>query len=231
MKKILTKNWKDESGVIMVEAAIYFPIVIFTVFAMIYLGMIKYQESILTYQVQRLAVIGSREVAYAGYEAFTGDGSLESTAVDFKGDSDFQSNVETYYDAKAKHLYHEWQFQYGGEEGRLEGKLNDMLEQKSFLTGINTTADVKIRNYVIGKQITVKASYGLKSPKLLEYIGVPMDMTLHTTIVQSASNPVELVRNVDLAFDLIDFLMERFHVKDRVDSFLKKVEDIKDKIL
>jgi len=231
MKKILTKNWKDESGVIMVEAAIYFPIVIFTVFAMIYLGMIKYQESILTYQVQRLAVIGSREVAYAGYEAFTGDGSLESTAVDFKGDSDFQSNVETYYDAKAKHLYHEWQFQYGGEEGRLEGKLNDMLEQKSFLTGINTTADVKIRNYVIGKQITVKASYGLKSPKLLEYIGVPMDMTLHTTIVQSASNPVELVRNVDLAFDLIDFLLERFHVKDRVDSFLKKVEDIKDKIL
>lgn len=50
-------------------------------------------------------------------------------------------------------------------------------------------------------------------------------------MTQSASNPAELVRNIDLAGDLIDFLLERFGVKDQVDSFLKKAEDIKNKIL
>ena len=106
-----------------------------------------------------------------------------------------------------------------------------MLSRRSFLTGVETTVDVSISNYVIGKSLTVKASYGLRSPKLLDYVGVPMDLTLKSNVTQSASNPTELVRNIDLATDLIDFLLKRFGVKDRVDSFLKKVEDIKDKIL
>jgi len=116
-------------------------------------------------------------------------------------------------------------------QGSLESELSQMLSRRSFLTGVETTVDVSISNYVIGKSLTVKASYGLRSPKLLDYVGVPMDLTLKSNVTQSASNPTELVRNIDLATDLIDFLLKRFGVKDRVDSFLKKVEDIKDKIL
>lgn len=225
------EKWKDESGVIMVEASIYFPIVIFTVFAMIYFGMMKYQESILTFQVQKQAVMAGREVAYPGYEAFTRDGSKESVAVDFTSGSDFSSGVESYYKQKIDHLYHEWQFEYGAEQQRIEGELKEILNRCSFLTGVEADADVTITNYVIGRQIKAKATYGLKSPRLLEIVGVPLDLTLHTTVTQSASNPAELVRNVDLATDLINFLLERFNVKDRVDSFLKKAEDIKNKIL
>lgn len=227
----MRKKWKSESGIIMVEASIYFPIVIFTVFAMIYFGMVKYQESILTFQVEKLAIMGGREVAYPGYEVFNSNDSLASTSVDFKSESDFSSEMESYYAKHSEHLYNEWKFNYGTEQSRLEEELSELLSKRSFLTGIETTAKVSISNYVIGKSITVKATYGLKSPKFLEYVGVPMDLTLKTNVTQSASNPTELVRNIDLATDLIDFLLERFGVKDRVDSFLKKVEDIKKKIL
>lgn len=227
----MRKKRREESGVIMVEASIYFPIVIFTVFAMIYFGMVKYQESILTFQVEKLSVIGGREVAYQGYEVFAEDGSLQSSAVDFKSGKDFSSGIESYYEKHSEHLYNEWKFDYSAESSRLEGDLSRMLSQRSFLTGIETNAEVDISNYVIGKSLTVKATYGLKSPKFLEYVGVPLDLTLKTHVTQSASNPTELVRNMDLATDLIDFLLERFGVKDRVDSFLKKVEDIKNKIL
>lgn len=225
------KKWKEESGMIMVEASIYFPIVIFTVFAMIYFGMVKYQESILTFQVYRLATVGGREVAYQGYEVFNGDDMVSSTAVDFDSEKDFSSGMEEYYQKHSEHLYNEWKFDYSAEASRLEGDLSEMLSSCSFLTGIETTAEIDISNYVIGKSMTVKATYGLQSPKFLEYVGVPVDLTLKTHVTQSVSNPTELVRNVDLATDLIDFLLERFGVKDRVDSFLKKVEDIKDKIL
>ena len=227
----MSEKWKDESGVILVEAAIYLPIVIFTVLAMIYLGMVKYQESILTFQVQKIAVMGGREAAYQGYEAFDTGGSLQSSSVDFKSGTQYSSQVETYYDLHSEHLYNEWKFDYGEEAGSLEQELTQMLEQSSFLTGIRSTAQVHINNYVIGKSITVEATYGLESPKLLSYVGVPADITLKSTVTQNASNPAELVRNIDLAMDLIDFLLERFGVKDRVDVFLKKVEDIKNKIL
>ena len=49
--------WRQESGAIMVEATIYYPIVIFVVFAMIYLGMAKYQETLVTYQVEKVAIL------------------------------------------------------------------------------------------------------------------------------------------------------------------------------
>lgn len=230
-ENFMWKKWKEESGIIMVEASIYFPIVIFTVFAMIYFGMVKYQESILTFQVEKLAVLGGREIAFQGYEVFGSDESLMSGAVDFKSENDFSSQMKGYYSRHSEHLYNEWKFNYSKEEGRLESELSEMLSSRSFLTGVEATADVSISNYVIGKSLTVKASYGLKSPKFLEYVGVPLDLTLKTNVIQSASNPTELVRNIDLATDLIDFLLKRFGVKDRVDSFLKKVEDIKDKIL
>lgn len=227
----MQKKWKDESGMIMVEASIYFPIVVFTVFAMIYFGMVKYQETILTFQVEKLAVMGGREVAYQGYEVFTDDGSLQSSSVDFKSGSSFGSEMEAYYKKHSEHLYDEWRFNYSEDGSRLQGNLSEMLSQRSFLTGVSTDVEVEVNNYVIGKSMTVKASYGLKSPKLLDYVGVPLDLTLKTNVIHNASNPTELVRNIDLATDLIDFLLERFGVKDRVDSFLKKAEDIKAKIL
>jgi len=230
-EKLMLKKWKEESGVIMVEASIYFPIVIFTVFAMIYFGMVKYQESILTFQVEKLAMMGGRQVAYQGYEVFAGEDDLMSSSVDFKSGNDFSSGIQEYYSRHSEHLYNEWRFDYSAEAGSLESELSQMLSRRSFLTGVETTVDVSISNYVIGKSLTVKASYGLRSPKLLDYVGVPMDLTLKSNATQSASNPTELVRNIDLATDLIDFLLKRFGVKDRVDSFLKKVEDIKDKIL
>ncbi len=224
---------EKEAGYIMVEASIYFPIVIFTVFAMIYFGMMKYQESILTFQVQKLAVMGGRQVAYYGYDVFAEDGSLASSAVDFKEEKDFSADMKRYYDRHSEYLYSEWESkQYVAVCSRLEEELSEMLSRRSFLTGVDSTAVVKLDgNPVIGRSIVVEATYGLRPPKLLSYVGVPMDLTLRTVVVQSASNPTELVRNVDLALDLIDFLLERFGVKDRVDSFLKKAQDIKNKIL
>lgn len=225
------KKWKDNRGVIMVEASIYFPIVIFTVFAMIYYGMMKYQESILAFEVQKMAAIGAREAAYPGYDVFTEDGSLLSAAVDFKPDTDFDSKVASYYDKYSDQLYDEWGFDFKGYENNIARDLEELMNQKTFLSGIETTASVKIEPSVISRTITVDASYGLKSPAFLEYVGVPVDLTLRTVTVQSASNPVDIVRNTDLAIDLIDFLLEQLGLKDNVQAFLQKVEDLKNKIL
>lgn len=240
-KKEWFRRLKSQDGLIMLEASIYFPIVIFTVIAMIYFGMVKYQQSILTFQVQKIAVLGGREIAYQGYEAFESDQTKRSGAVDFESGATFSmgesggslnaDTVKNYYNQHSEHLYNEWQFNYSSEASRLKGELEEALTKRSFLTGIEATASVDISNYVIGKSLTVKATYGLKSPRFLSVVGVPLEFKIGTAVIQNASNSTEFVRNIDLAGDLINFLLEKFGVKDQVDGFLKKAEDIKNKIL
>lgn len=58
-----------------------------------------------------------------------------------------------------------------------------------------------------------------------------MDLTLSTRVEEMASSPSEFARTVDLSVDLTEFLLEKFGVKDNVDDFIKKVKDIKDKVL
>lgn len=232
MKKIWERYGKNEAGVIMVEAAIYFPIVIFTVFAMIYLGMVKYQQTILNFQVMKLATLGAREAAYPGYSMLGTDAAKQSAGVDFPAGAKFDSTVlNEYYDQTSRRLYGEWHFNYSQEQESLNNDLEGMLRQKSFLTGVQSTSTVKISNYVLGRNISVSASYGLKTPAFLNYIGVPMDLTLSTKVEEMASSPSEFARTVDLSVDLTEFLLEKFGVKDNVDDFIKKVKDIKDKVL
>ena len=237
----IEKKLKEERGVIILEATIYFPIVIFTVIAMIYFGMVKYQQSVLTFQVEKTAILGGREVAYQGYKELETNQTKKSAAVDLEPGVAFsmsdgsgtmnQDAAKNYYEQHSDHLYNEWKFNYSQEAYTLKGELEEALTQKSFLTGVEANASVNISNYVIGKSIEVTATYGLKSPRFLSLVGVPLDLKIGSSVIQNASNPTELVRNIDLAGDLINFLLERFGVKDQVDGFLKKVEDIKNKIL
>lgn len=71
------ENHNSETGAIMVEAAIYFPITIGIVMVVLYFGLFKLQESYFFFQVERTATELAREVAYPGYESFTDEKSAE----------------------------------------------------------------------------------------------------------------------------------------------------------
>ena len=95
MKK---KDNNTQRGAIMVEAAIYFPITIAVVMAVIYFGLFKMQESYFFFQVERAAMELARETAYPGYDKFTPDKPMENTRVDFDWeDGPTESQVKNYY--------------------------------------------------------------------------------------------------------------------------------------
>ena len=97
MKK---KDNNTQRGAIMVEAAIYFPITIAVVMAVIYFGLFKMQESYFFFQVERAAMELARETAYPGYDKFTPDKPMENTRVDFDWeDGPTESQVKNYYKA------------------------------------------------------------------------------------------------------------------------------------
>ena len=227
----LKKNCQDknkENGSIMVEAALYLPLTVFVVFAMIYFGMVKYQDSILTFRVQKYATQRSREVAYPGYAKLTGE-HIGGADIDLRDEASF--DFASYYEARSERLYNEWKFNYTVDEKAFAEDLEAVLSETSFLTGIQTETNVSIENYVISQRIKVDASYQLEGPAFLRQVGVPSLITLKSSVVQSASNPAELVRNTDLACDMLSFFLEKLGIKDKVDSFFSKVAEIKDKFL
>ena len=65
------ENNNSETGAIMVEAAIYFPITIGIVMVVLYFGLFKLQESYFFFQVERAATELAREASYPGYDSFT----------------------------------------------------------------------------------------------------------------------------------------------------------------
>ena len=69
-----------ERGAVLVEASIYFPLVICTVIAMIYLGLFQMQEAALSYVAERVALEASRGEAYLGYHVL---GMNQGRNVDF----------------------------------------------------------------------------------------------------------------------------------------------------
>ena len=83
----------------MVEAALYFPITIAVVMAVIYLGLFKMQESYFFFQVERTAAQLAKEIAYPGYEGFTDKEPLSDGKVDFSWEEPSDEQVQSYYEA------------------------------------------------------------------------------------------------------------------------------------
>lgn len=100
----------NESGSIMVEAAIIFPMVLLAVMAMLYLGLFKLQETAMLYQVQRVASEGSLMVSSPGYASLTGNGSmLDGKNIDWSEFPEGEAIVGYYkaYHKDASTLYRE----------------------------------------------------------------------------------------------------------------------------
>ena len=57
------------------------------------------------------------------------------------------------------------------------------------------------------------------------------EFAIETRAVKQIVNPGEFVRNVDLAADLLDGLMEKLGVSENYHEFLTKTKNIMEKIL
>lgn len=234
-------KFKQNRGSVLVEASIYFPLVICTVMALLYLGLIHMQESSMNYVAERIALEVSREEAYAGYHIFNMN---EGTAVDFSwnGSMPFQGDVKTYYQARHKNLgvlYREF-----GQIASLlgfnpsdttayESKYADTAKKVAIIAaGSISNPQISIKRGVLSSSVTVSIQHKFPVPGVLKYLGVPENSyTITTTAIKNMENPTEFVRNVDLTADLIKYLLEKLGLSESVNNFLEKTKNIMEKIL
>ncbi len=202
----------------MVEAVIVFPIVLLTVFTLIYLGLFKLQEMAMLYQVQRVAHQGAHVLANPGYQEL---GDYDQKPIDFLSDP---ADVNNYY--KAAHrdllvLYRELAG-YGAwtSEGELQNFMDTVAESTLILAG-GSYADntVTIDRGLFATQIKAEVTFSFPTPGVMRYFGYPDSLSYKQSATALAMDPASFVRTVDLAGDAIT----RVSRKLGVDGHLEKI--------
>ena len=220
----------QESGAIIVEASLYFPITIGIVMAVIYLGLFKIQESYFFFQVERVASMVAREVAYPGYDEFEEEGLLESSSIDFSWeDAPSEQAVKRYYDAYNGSLTKIYRWGVSSKNVDRLSRYQKALEKTSALFSLGTTeATVRIDSKILSKSVYAEIRYRIPTPGILRYLGLKDTLTLYAGAYQPVMNSTDFVRNIDLAWDLGKFLLKKLGLDGKANEFISKFNKVKE---
>lgn len=213
----------------MVEAAIYFPVTIAVVMAVIYFGLFKLQESYFFYQVERAASELSREIAYPGYESFTEDEPMKNSQVDFAWeDGPTENQVKSYYTSYKGTASKIYRWGLDSEAKNRAAAYQKALEKNSALFSLGRTeAFVSVDNSLLTKSVKVQVRYVLPTPGILRYLGVKKELSIGGAAYQPVLNTTDFVRNTDLAFDMANFLLKKLGLEEQKEKFLEAFDKIK----
>lgn len=182
MKKIV----KDDSGLLIVEASIVFPIMLFVILMMLYMGNVYYQQAKLNAVVDMAAVKGAAYCADPMLDDIENTGSVPKAYNDIQpyrylfGVSDVESKMQNYVTE-----------QYGTAGDGFFGSM----------APTSVTCDAKFNNSVVMYSFTVEATYDIKVP--LRFMGTeaPTIVSLSAKATAPVNDNGEFINNLDMALD------------------------------
>jgi hypothetical protein len=243
MEETMKVRMREESGMAIVETAIYLPIVISIVFFLVYLALFYMEDYAMFYVVERAASETAREIAYTGYAQL---GMNEDGAFEFawEGKTPDRDDVANYYKAhygsednvnrsSIKSLYREITEWFTKKDyAELETKYDEILQKTSMIAvGTMTAPEITVKRGLFSSDVTVTVSHTFPTPEVMRYLGVGDKFTIRTTTKKLAICPADFVRTVDLGTDLVDFLLEKLDKNGTVRNFITKTKESVLKIL
>ena len=181
MKKILNEN-----GTVIVEASIVFPIMLFVLLLMLYMGNVYYQQAKLNAIVDIAAVKGAAYCADPMLDNIEAAGSVPTTNNDIQpyrylfGVSDIETKMQKYVTN---------QYKTAGD-----GFFGSMAPS-------SISCEANFNNSVIMYSFTVEATYDIKVP--LRFMGTeaPKIVSLSAKATAPVNDNGEFINNLDMALD------------------------------
>lgn len=222
----------NETGSIMAEAAIIFPMVLLAVMAMLYLGLFKLQETAMLYQVQRVASEGSLMASSPGYAYMAGNGTvLDGKNIDWNAFPE-GDEIAGYY--KAYHsdlwvLYREL-FRCSWIDSKdVENYGEKVLNTVSVLAaGRLFQTRVKIEPDFWGTNVVAEVVYEVRTPGVLRFFNLPDTISIKQGAYRRAANPAGFMRNTDLAADALVFVSKKLGLDEQLGKITESLGKIRD---
>jgi len=202
-----TNEWSEtmkKDAYMTVEAIFVFPTVFFSILLLIFMGIVMYQQSALYSLAARSASRGS--IIYT-----TCSKNMETGEV-------------VYDDFKDRNPYRFiWDSEANNKTNQVNSYVAANVGKNNAYTGLDKTGTYASRSGALFKKIYVKINYDYNNPikAVAKLFGVGALFRVDVLATAPVSEPVELVRNVDLTMD---------YLNKYAGNGMQKLADIKKKI-
>ena len=216
------KNFKDQKGLVIIEAVIVFPLMFFVLFFILFIGNTYYEQARIDEIALSYAIRGAQSVADPFQYEMDKNNKIPTKTKDIK--------IEPY-------RYLLGSITEGGiseVENKISNAIRDEINKGSMIFFKNAKLNVvssdngkiaKYNNYVVYSTFSVQVNYSIKFP-------IKFFMSKNPTIIELSSRaevPVsdipEFIRNVDMAIDFIG----RTSLGDTVKGIFDKINRYIDK--
>lgn len=198
MKEQYHKLRHNHHGYAIVEATIVFPIIIMIFTGLMLLASYLPQRAVLQYATQHAATAIASESGdtWLSYDA---DG-LEYTRVNSKSDLDnvYASLLSSIFTSR--------------KNSSAEDIVINQEKNSIHFASSELTVDCSVLNAVVYKEVSVSATSTFKAPVNLGFVGFPTEIPITVTSTAVVQNGDEFIRNMDIAADMIDFLMDKYDI-------------------
>lgn len=206
MRKIL----KDNSGVVIVEATIVFPVILFAILMLLYMGNVYYQQAKLNAIVDVAAVKGA---------AYCADPMLD--------DIESIGSVPTKYNDIQPYRY---LFSVSDVESKMQKYVKEQYSSAGdgffgSMAPVSISSSAKFNNSVIMYSFTVEATYDIKVPFRFMGTEAPTILSLSAKATAPVNDNGEFINNIDMALDYY----ESSGLSKKVSSAMDKIKGAFDK--
>lgn len=207
------KNFiNEEKGMVAVEAAILFPIIILSFFALLLLCMYLPTKAVLQNATQTAA----NAISVCSGDTWIG---YDETSLAYKSKSaDELKNV--YYELIATNFIN-----YDETATAIVKSIHDNSVVPSNGT---LTVESNLKSFVVYKEIEVTAVKRIEHGLNLSVIGFPDAIQVGATSTAVIQNPDEFIRNIDIAVDVIKWADGKYNISSvfgGITPFLDKAKD------
>ena len=208
---------KLQTGAIVVEATFVLPIVIIVIFILVYMALFEIQQSFMYLQAQMLSQKITKIILFPGYEELQKENNNPSI-----------SSLDRIYQEHDPYRY------LGGvyikKYESYENEIADIIKNTTYLSGNSAHAKIDTEFSNLSTAVTVLLTYNYKLPSFVKLIGLNPNIEITAKATTYANDSVDFIRNADLSFDLIDFLLQKYQLKDKINIFYEKMSQASEKL-
>lgn len=232
MKAIFNKFKKDDTGASsVIEMTLIFPLVLFVMGFLIYMGSYVMQSVTIYNDAQRIAVAASREAGIPGYENLYQGAGVTSKA-DFNWPDNSAPAINVINALMSEHdPYRYWGsgFLDSSEISSLETNLERLVADNSFLASSNVDCTITTSNNVLSQQVQVRVIKYISAPQLFQALGLADNISIDVTATAVVGDPAEFIRNTDMVFDLTEYMMDNLKIGSSGQTINEKIAIYKQK--
>ncbi len=220
--KNIKNKMKNENGMVIVEAAIVFPVVFFVLLFIIFIGNMYYEQAKVDRIVLTYANKGAQYVADPSLYDMDHGGSVPSTVNDLDIEP-YRYIIGSISNGSVSAIENVLSEQVKNEINR--GGLVLFSNGKTNVIGSDNSKIATFKNYVVYSTFVVQVNYEVKFP--IRFFGEanPTIARLSSRAEVAVNDAPEFIRNVDMVVDLLDGTKTAESVNSifsKINEFIKK---------